>query len=135
MNKTPFILMLLTVLFSGALFAEVAPEANAHIIDQDTTTESTGETLVNRRLWLTNPATHQMELMTQVLRRSKDGTLTLVPSMMSDNLKTRHELLCEQHGGTDATGEGVSTISASVIDAFRCDMPPEGTLPHEESAG
>ena len=95
----------------------------AQVVDQYTTTESTGETLVHRTLSLENPATNQMELMTQVLRKSKDGSLTLVPSMMSANLKERHELICEEQGGTDATDRGVIGISASMIDAYACGMP------------
>ncbi len=135
MNKALFAVVLLTAFFSGPLFAQGQPEAQGQIIDQYTTIESTGETLVHRTLSLMNPATHQMELMTQVLRKSKDGTLTLVPLMMSDNLKRRHELLWEQQGGTDVTGEGVSTMSASAIDAFQCDMSPGETATDEGNAG
>ena len=127
MTKALLLVATLRIVLLSCSAAGAAAEAEGKIVDQYATTESTGETLVHRALSLMNPATHQMELMTQVLRKSEDGSFMVVYPMMSANLKRRHELLCATRGGEDVSDQGMTFISAETIDAFSCSTPEAKT--------
>lgn len=111
--------------------------SEAKIIDSYTTIESTGETLLHRTVQLPDPDTGEPEIYMQVFRKNKDGSLSTIPTMTSEKLRKRHETLCADAGGVDATDDAISTISGDMIDFYECDMPvkdspesrakPEGT--------
>lgn len=98
-------------------------QVEARVLDSYTTTAETGETLVHRQVVLPNLETGEPEVFHQVLERNPDGSLTVVPELMSAELRARHEQFCGQRGGTTSIGSGVTVISPSVVDFFQCDGP------------
>lgn len=110
-------------LFIRAQSAIAGISAEAKVVDSFTTIESTGETLLHRTVQLPNLDTGAPDIYMQVLRQNEDGSLSTVPTMTSDKMKNRRAQICAELGGTDATDDGVATITPDMIEFYQCDLP------------